>query len=51
MRATGIPASIMLSPMTGPAARVDPPETADELTMLRAYLDYHRETFRWKAPA
>ena len=49
MRATGISTSTMLSRMTEPAARVDPPETADELTMLRAYLDYHRETFRWKA--
>jgi hypothetical protein len=34
--------------MPEPAARVNPPYTADETTMLRSYLDYHRETFRWK---
>jgi hypothetical protein len=28
--------------------RVDPPLVADEMTMLRAYLDYHRATFRRK---
>jgi Protein of unknown function (DUF664) len=28
--------------------RVDPPLHADEATMLRAFLDYHRDTFRWK---
>jgi hypothetical protein len=35
--------------MTAPEARLDPPYVADEMTMLRAYLDYHRATFRWKA--
>ena len=34
--------------MPEPAARVNPPYTADEMTMLRSYLDYQRETFRWK---
>ncbi|MDT0202270.1 DinB family protein [Nocardioides sp. AE5] len=28
--------------------RIDPPLHADEMTMLRAYLDYHRDTFRQK---
>ncbi len=28
--------------------RVDPPLRADEATTLRAFLDYHRDTFRWK---
>ena len=28
--------------------RTDPPYAADEVTMLRAYLDYQRATFRWK---
>ena len=31
-----------------PDTRVDPPLLADEATTLRAFLDYHRETFRWK---
>jgi hypothetical protein len=34
--------------MPEPASRVNPPYTAAEMTMLRSYLDYHRETFRWK---
>jgi hypothetical protein len=34
--------------MPEPAARVNPPYTADEMTMLRSHLDFHRETFRWK---
>lgn len=38
--------------MTDPARpvpdRSDPPYAGDEVTMLRAYLDYHRATFRWK---
>ncbi len=29
--------------------RVRPPLTADEPTMLRAWLDFHRDTLRWKA--
>ena len=28
--------------------RVDPPLHADEVTMLRSYLTYHRDTLRWK---
>jgi uncharacterized damage-inducible protein DinB len=28
--------------------RVDPPASADEKTMLSAFLDYHRDTLRWK---
>lgn len=28
--------------------RVDPPLRADELTTLRAFLDFHRDTLRWK---
>ncbi|MEO9325653.1 DinB family protein [Nocardioides sp. C4-1] len=31
-----------------PAGRLDPRFVDDEVTMLRAYLDYQRETFRWK---
>ena len=31
-----------------PAARVDPPLHGDETTILRSFLDYHRDTFRWK---
>jgi uncharacterized damage-inducible protein DinB len=30
------------------ASRVDPPLRADEATTLRAFLDFHRDTFRWK---
>jgi uncharacterized damage-inducible protein DinB len=29
-------------------SRTDPPLQADEATTLRAFLDYHRDTFRWK---
>jgi uncharacterized damage-inducible protein DinB len=29
-------------------ARVDPPLRADEATTLRTFLDYHRDTLRWK---
>ena len=32
----------------GPAERIDPPYVADERTMLEAWLDFHRETLRWK---
>ena len=35
--------------MTKPEARKDPPYGTDELTTLRGFLDFHRETFRWKA--
>ena len=31
-----------------PESRVRPPLRAGEVTTLRAFLDYHRETFRWK---
>jgi uncharacterized damage-inducible protein DinB len=31
-----------------PDTRIDPPLRADEVATLRAFLDYHRETFRWK---
>ena len=30
------------------SSRVDPPLQADEATTLRAFLDFHRDTFRWK---
>ncbi|WP_188111395.1 DinB family protein [Nocardioides antri] len=30
------------------ASRTDPPLQADEATTLRAFLDYHRDTLRWK---
>jgi uncharacterized damage-inducible protein DinB len=29
-------------------ARIDPPLIADEAAMIRAFLDYHRDTLRWK---
>ncbi len=28
--------------------RIDPPLRGDEATTLRAFLDFHRDTFRWK---
>jgi Protein of unknown function (DUF664) len=31
-----------------PASRTDPPLRSDEVTTLRSFLDYHRDTFRWK---
>ncbi|WP_375000547.1 DinB family protein [Aeromicrobium sp. CTD01-1L150] len=34
--------------MTSPEHRSDPPVAADEITTLRSFLDYHRETLRWK---
>jgi uncharacterized damage-inducible protein DinB len=37
-----------MSPATPPETRIDPPLQADEATTLRAFLDYQRETFRWK---
>jgi uncharacterized damage-inducible protein DinB len=30
------------------ATRVDPPLRSDEVTILRGFLDYHRDTLRWK---
>ena len=38
----------MTSPSFSADDRVDPPVQADEATTLRAFLDYHRDTFRWK---
>ncbi len=32
----------------GPDDRADPPLRGDEATTLRAFLDFHRDTFRWK---
>jgi uncharacterized damage-inducible protein DinB len=32
-----------------PDDRTYPPLAGDEATMLRAYLDFHRDTLRWKA--
>ena len=33
---------------TPPDTRLDPPLSGDEASTLRAFLDFHRETFRWK---
>ncbi|GAA2068505.1 DinB family protein [Williamsia deligens] len=33
---------------TEPPGRVEPPFAADEVTTLRAFLDYQRATFAWK---
>ncbi|WP_265444034.1 DinB family protein [Flexivirga meconopsidis] len=38
----------MTTPAFDLSARVDPPLQADEAQTLRAYLDYHRDTFRAK---
>jgi uncharacterized damage-inducible protein DinB len=35
-------------PTLSAADRVRPPWRADEVTTLRAFLDYHRDTLRWK---
>jgi uncharacterized damage-inducible protein DinB len=35
-------------PPFDPDARVDPPLHGDEVTILRAFLTYHRDTLRWK---
>ena len=32
-----------------PDTRTHPPLAGDEVTTLRAFLDYHRDTLRWKA--
>lgn len=32
----------------GADARTDPPLAADEVTTLRGFLDFHRDTMRWK---
>ena len=34
--------------MFDPGSRVDPPLHGDEVATLRAFLDYHRDTLRWK---
>jgi uncharacterized damage-inducible protein DinB len=34
--------------VTPPDTRVRTPETGDERTLLDAFLDFHRETLRWK---
>ena len=34
--------------MTPPDTRPQPPETGDEKLLLDAFLDFHRETLRWK---
>src|SRR5262245_14187013 len=31
-----------------PVDRVDPPLRGDEITILRSFLTFHRDTFRWK---
>jgi uncharacterized damage-inducible protein DinB len=35
----------------GEGARVDPPLHGDEVTTLRSFLTYHRDTLRWKCAA
>jgi uncharacterized damage-inducible protein DinB len=35
-------------PSFDPEARVDPPLRGDEVSTLRHFLDFHRDTFRWK---
>lgn len=37
-----------MTPFPPPDSRVRPPVAVDEATTVRALLDYHRETFRWK---
>jgi hypothetical protein len=34
--------------VTPPDTRPEPPDTGDEHPMLEGYLDFHRETLRWK---
>jgi hypothetical protein len=38
----------MTTPTAPPTSRRDPPESGDERAMLDGYLDFHRETLRWK---
>jgi hypothetical protein len=38
----------MTTPAAPPDTRREPPETGDERAMLEGFLDFHRETFRWK---
>ena len=37
-----------MTPFATAEARTDPPLRADELTTLRGYLDFHRDTLGWK---
>ena len=41
-------AAVSTSPSFPVDTRLDPPLQADETTTLRAFLDYHRDTIRWK---
>jgi len=38
----------MTTPTAPPDTRREPPETGDERAMLEGFLDFHRETLRWK---
>ena len=38
----------MTTPAAPPDTRREPPETGDERAMLEGFLDFHRETLRWK---
>jgi hypothetical protein len=45
----GLASVLVMSPqITSGDDRADPPLRTDEATTLRAFLDYHRDTFRWK---
>ena len=41
----------MTTPTAPPDTRREPPETGDERAMLEGFLDFHRETLRWKCAA
>ena len=43
-----MPVSVEPVTVTEPSQRTDPPYAVDEVTMLRAFLDHHRDTLRWK---
>jgi uncharacterized damage-inducible protein DinB len=38
----------MTTPTAPPDTRREPPETGDERAMLEGFLDFHRDTLRWK---
>jgi hypothetical protein len=38
----------MTTPTAPPDIRIQPPETGSERPMLEGFLDFHRETLRWK---
>jgi hypothetical protein len=38
----------MTTPTVPPDTRTEPPETGDERAMLAGFLDFHRQTLRWK---